>query len=73
MIDEKEMIKYRAKKIITLIQEVSALNGGDDEDFLNDYIAEVLKECSNNSEKQIATIACFEDLKAQHIKGVVKG
>jgi len=56
---------YHRKKLIGLIQEVSSLCGGNANDFLNEYIAEVLNTWENDL---VAAIAVFEDLKTQASK-----
>ncbi len=75
MIKQSTIDDYNRRKLVNLIREVSALHGGEPEfdkysgevlgeSFLADYIAEVLKEWSNDL---VNAIACFEDLKAQAV------
>ncbi len=45
-----------------MIREISDLYGGDDEDFLNAYIEELLKEWSNRMGE---LMCCLEDLHKQ--------
>lgn len=64
----QQVMDYQRKRLLTLIREVSALNGGDDEAFLEEYIAEVLKEWSD---RLYTAIRCFESLKVAeklHVK-----
>jgi len=61
MIQQSTIDDYNRRKLVKLIIEVSRLHGGDDDEFLSEYIAQVIKEWSNNL---LAAIACFEDLKA---------
>lgn len=80
MISKSTIDDYNRKRLANLIKEVSTLHGGEPEFdprtgevlgefFLDEYIAEVLKEWSNDLPK---AIACFSDLKLQAIglKGV---
>lgn len=73
--DHQQVTDYQRRKLVTLIREVSELHGGEPEFdphtgevlgeiFLNEYIAEVVKEWSNDL---VTAIACFEDVKARAI------
>jgi hypothetical protein len=55
---------YRERALVQLIREVSILNGGDDDVFLDEYIIEVLKKWADDLQ---SAIVCFESLKAQAI------
>lgn len=58
--NNQKVMDYQRKRLITLIREVDALYDGNDEAFLQEYIAEVLKQWSNNMQE---AINCFEGLK----------
>jgi len=64
VIDAKTIHDYNLGRLANLIKDVSDLHGGDDPQFLAEYIAEVTKEWSNDLNK---AIDCFEDLKQQAI------
>lgn len=64
MIQQSVIDEYNRKKLINLIREVSDLWGGDEEKFLDEYIAETVKQWSNNLQ---AAIDCFTELKAQAV------
>lgn len=55
--------KEKRERLATLIKELSAKAGGDDDEFLNEYIAELLAKYSNDLD---TAIACFEDLIRQY-------
>jgi len=65
MIDQATIKGYHRKKLAQLIYEVSEVSGGNTNDFLNEYIAEVLNTWENDL---VAAIAVFEDLKTQASK-----
>lgn len=58
----EQIMEHQKKRLIELIREVSNLHGGDDAEFLDEYIAAVLKEWSN---KLHTAILCFEGLRDQ--------
>jgi hypothetical protein len=60
--DFQQLKDYQKRKLVTLIMEVDELHGGNDVDFLNEYVAEVLSNWANDLQ---LGIDCFEDLKAQ--------
>jgi len=65
---QNEMLNdYQRRKLINLIRQVSANYGGDDEQFLNEYIAEVLDTWKNDLP---AAVKCFTELAEQ--KGMTK-
>lgn len=47
----------KSKRLKKLIMDVSDKHGGDDKDFLNEYIEWVIKEYSNDLD---SAIICFE-------------
>jgi len=63
----QQMQDYYQRKLIELIRQVSANYGGDDEQFLNEYIAEVLDTWKNDLP---AAVKCFTELAEQ--KGMTK-
>lgn len=56
--------KEQRKRIIDLIQEVSDLWGGDDEEWLFEYTKDILEKYNTLAEMDVA-IKCFEDLRNQ--------
>lgn len=62
MLDEQLLNNYRRQKLINLIIEIDQLWGGSDQKFLDEYIAEVLKEWSNDLQ---SAIRMFETYKKQ--------
>ncbi len=60
----QQMQDYKRRKLVTLIREVDQMWGGDDEEFLNEYIAEVLHTWENDIDK---ALICFTDLHKQAI------
>jgi len=60
--DYQQKQNYYVRKLVPLIRDVSSLWGNDSEQFLDDYIAEVLFTWKNDLQ---SAVICFEDLKAQ--------
>ena len=63
----EQVREYQRRELIKLIRQVSANYGGDDEQFLNEYIAEVLDTWKNDLP---AAVKCFTELAEQ--KGMNK-
>lgn len=65
--NHQQLTDYLQKKLVSLIRQVSVNYGGDDEQFLNEYIAEVLDTWKNDLP---AAVKCFTELAEQ--KGMNK-
>ena len=53
------MQNYLRRKLINLVHQVSESWGGDEDQFLNEYIAEVLRTWDHDLS---AAIRCFQEL-----------
>lgn len=65
-IEKKSYLKIcKEEELRLLIKKISLNYGSDDEQFLDDYISDVINEWSNDLD---AALACFRDISVQRIK-----
>ncbi len=60
MLDEQLLIKYRRQKLVNLVREADALWGNSDQEFLEEYIAEGMKEWSNDLQSAIRSFEFYK-------------